>query len=325
MKNRVNPDGSVKHGRIMNPFWVIVNKEISDHIKSWRFLILISLIALTCLGSMYSALTNISEAIKESDPEDVYLFLKLYTLSNGTLPSFFVFISFLGPLLGIGMGFDAVNSEQNRGTLSRILSQPVPRDFFINAKFTASLIVISTMFFLLSFLVMGIGLISIGIPPTPEEFIRIIIFTLLAIIYVAFWLNLSILFSIRFQHPATSALSGIAIWLFFSIFYEMLVDVVFEIIVPDGMNLSTAGERLRFGILRVAPNQMFSDITTSILTPSVRSVGPLTMEQISGAIPGHLPVGQSVLLVWPYIVVMIAITLICFMFSYILFMKREIK
>ena len=44
-------------------FWVIVNKEISDHVKSWRFIILVSIIALTCLGSLYTALSNIGAAI----------------------------------------------------------------------------------------------------------------------------------------------------------------------------------------------------------------------------------------------------------------------
>ena len=141
--------------KVNHPFWVIVNKEISDHVKSWRFIILIGIIALTCMGSLYTALTNISEAIKPNDPDGSFLFLKLFTVSDGTLPSFVLFINFLGPLLGIALGFDAVNSEQNKGTLSRMLSQPIHRDCIINAKFVAALIVIGIMLFVLGFLVMG--------------------------------------------------------------------------------------------------------------------------------------------------------------------------
>lgn len=40
--------------KVNHPFWVIVHKEISDHVKSWRFLILIGIIALTCMGSLYT-------------------------------------------------------------------------------------------------------------------------------------------------------------------------------------------------------------------------------------------------------------------------------
>ena len=180
-----------------HPFWVIVNKEIADYVRSWRFIILIAIIALTCMGSLYTALSNIREAIKPNDPDSAFLFLKLFTVSDGTLPSFVVFISFLGPLLGIALGFDAINSEQNKGTLSRILSQPIHRDYLINAKFVAALSVIGIMLFVLGFLVMGFGLIAIGIPPKAEEFMRIIFFLIVSLFYVAFWLNLSIFFSIR--------------------------------------------------------------------------------------------------------------------------------
>ena len=156
---------------IEQPFWVIVNKEIRDHVRSWRFIILLAIITLTCLGALYTSLTSMHEAVKSGDVEDTFFFLKLFTVSDGTLPSFVLFINFLGPLLGIALGFDAMNSELNKGTLCRILSQPIHRDCIINAKFVAALIVITIMLFVLGFLVMGAGLIAIGIPPTPDHFL----------------------------------------------------------------------------------------------------------------------------------------------------------
>ena len=41
--------------------------------------------------------------------------------------------SFLGPLFGIMLGFDAVNNEQSEGTLNRLAAQPIYRDTIINA------------------------------------------------------------------------------------------------------------------------------------------------------------------------------------------------
>jgi ABC-2 type transport system permease protein len=315
--------------KMYHPFWVIVNKEISDHVKSWRFIILIALIVLTCIGSLYTALNNMGHAIKPNDPEGTFFFLKLFTISDGTLPAFFVFISFLGPLLGIGLGFDAVNSEQNKGTLSRILSQPIHRDYLINAKFIAALIVISVLFFALGFLVMGAGLIALGIPPTAEEFLRIIFFIILSIIYVAFWLNLSILFSVRFRQPATSALAGIAIWLFFTVFYPLIVDLITKAISPaPGMaseHQLLVLEQFKINLMRIAPYELFNEATTTLLMPAVRSLGPLTMMQAFGTIPGPLPLGQSVLLVWPQVTGIIAGTVLCFVLSYVSFMRREIR
>ena len=342
-QNLINPSGkkvnnfllflkdfrwSGKDERKVHPFGVIVAKEISDHVRSWRFIIMLVIVVLTCTGSMYTAITNLGKTVKANDPEGAFFFLRLFTISDSTMPSFFVFISFLGPLLGISLGFDAINSDQNKGILSRILSQPIHRDYLLNAKFVAALIVIGVLFFVLAFLVMGLGLIFIGIPPTPQEFLRIICFTLLSIIYVAFWLNLSILFSVQFRQPATSALAVIAIWLFFSIFYTMIINLILKPITPPEMASAQQVlkfEELRLGLLRVMPNQLFSEATTTLLMPSVRSLGPLTVEQIYGTVPGPLPLGQSLLLVWPQVTGLIAATFTCFVISYITFMRREIR
>ena len=282
--------------KVNHPFWVIVHKEISDHVKSWRFLILIGIIALTCMGSLYTALTNIGAAIKPDDPDSSFLFLKLFTASDGTLPSFVLFINFLGPLLGIALGFDAVNSEQNKGTLSRMLSQPIHRDCII--------------------------------PPTAEEFWRIVFFLITSIFYVAFWLNLAILFSLRFRQAATSALASVAVWLFFSVFYTMIVNLVAKGLSPSQMASPyqiISYQKFILGLMRLAPSELFNEATTTLLMPSVRSIGPLTMEQVQGAIPSPLPLGQSLLVVWPQLTGLIAATVICFAISYIMFMRREIR
>ena len=314
--------------KVKHPFWVIVHKEIADHVHSLRFIILISIIVLTCMGALYTALTNIGAAIKPDDPDGSFLFLKLFTVSDGTLPSFVLFINFLGPLLGIALGFDAVNSEQNKGTLSRMLAQPIHRDCIINAKFVAALIIIGALVFALGLLVMGCGLIAIGIPPTPEEFWRIILFIITGIFYVAFWLNISILFSLCFRQAATSALASVAVWLFFSVFYAMIVNVVAKALSPSGMVSvyhQISYQKFILGLMRLAPSELFNEATTTLLMPSIRSLGPLTMEQLQGAIPSPLPLGESIMIVWSQLTGLIAATVVCFAISYIVFMRREVR
>jgi ABC-2 type transport system permease protein len=311
-----------------NPFWIIVSKEISDTVKSWKFIIMVALVLLTCMGSLYAALDDFSTVIKGGSADDDFFFLKLYTHSNGTLPSFMLFISFLGPLLGISMGFDSINTEQNKGTLSRILAQPIYRDYILNAKFTASLIVLSSLFTMLSLLVLGFGLIFIGIPPSADELMRIIIFSIINIIYVGFWLNLSILFSVKFRQAATSALAGISVWLFFTIFYRMIIRLIANGLAPA--KFSSKLQLIDFqyfiqNLMRFNPGQLFNDITNTLLRPSIRSLGPLTTEQTIGAIPNPLPLGQSILLVWPQVVALIGGTLLFFAIAYTMFMRREIR
>ncbi|MCJ7841166.1 ABC transporter permease [Lederbergia sp. NSJ-179] len=305
-----------KSAKPQNSFWVLVQKEVSDHILSWRVNIIVILLALTCLGSLYTALTGLRDAASEIGADDAFLFLKLFTISDGTLPPFFVFVSFIGPLLGIALGFDAVNSEYNKGTISRIVSQPIPRDYIINAKFTASITIISVLLFALGFLVLALGIMITGIPPTPEEFLRVICFLVLSIFYIAFWLNLSILFSIRFKQAATSALSSIAIWLFFSVFYSMMINIIAK---------SLHNEVLSQNLMRISPSQLYSEATMTLLTPTIRTLGPLTMEQVVGAIPSALPLSQSLLLIMSQLIGLMAATTICFGISYALFMRKEIR
>jgi ABC-2 type transport system permease protein len=319
---------SPKPGETTHPFWVMVRKEVSDYVRSWRFIILLAIIALTCLGSMYTGLTNIGKAVKPTDPEGTFFFLKLFTIYDGILPSFFVFIGFLGPLLGISLGFDAISSEQNRGTLSRVMSQPIYRDYILNAKFVAALIVISVLFFALGFLVLGFGLVTIGIPPSVEEFFRMIFFLIISIVYVAFWLNLSILFSVRFRQAATSALAGIAIWLFFTIFFNMIIDLLTKRFEPSAYApeyIIIGYQKLVLSLMRFSPAELFSEATTTLLMPSVRSLGPLSMAQVQGAIPSPLPLGQSLLMVWPQVTALIAGSILFFGLAYISFMRKEIR
>lgn len=325
-------DGSGARVRSSSSFWVMVQKEIGDHLHSWRFGILMGIIVLACIGSIYSAVTAIAggSATSDSGGGDTFLFLKMYTLTSSSLavPSFATFLSWLGPLIGITLGFDAVNSERNKGTLGRLLSQPIYRDDFIKAKFVSSLFMIGIVVFSLGFLVMGLGLMTIGYPPTPEEFGRILIFLLIAVVYIGFWLCLSILFSIRFRQAATSALSSIAVWLFFTIFYSMIINMIDSATAVSQMAAADVQLRQMNFVLtlnRLSPTELFSETITTMLSPGVRSLGPLTMDQLIGAIASPLSLGQSLLLIWPQLTGLLAATMICFGLSYVLFMRQEVR
>ena len=110
-----------REGSAFSGLGVVVLKELSDHLTSVRMRVLEWLIVLVALAALYGAI----QQIKETTAEDPFLFLRLFTTSREPLPSFVSFISFLVPLMAIGLGFDSVNAEYNRRTLSRIL---VPAD-----------------------------------------------------------------------------------------------------------------------------------------------------------------------------------------------------
>lgn len=308
------------------PFWAMVRKEISDHIRSWQFIILLMIIALTFFASMYVAISNLNSAVSNTnDPDHLLIYLKLLTITDGTLPPFHVFISFLGPLLGISLGFNAINSEQQNGTLIRVMAQPIYRDNLLLSKFISVTILISTMFLTLALLMIGAGLLITGVPIELEEVLRIVSYIIICVFYVGFWFSLSIIFSIRFKQAATAAIASIGLWLFFTIFHSMIINVISKVIIPKSILFSSSRHTWLETLFHMAPNQLYTDATTTLLMPKIRSLGPMSMEQMAGAIPNSLPIRDSLLIVWPQVSGLISATIVCFALAYYLFMRKEIK
>src|SRR5437667_2389216 len=128
--------------------------------------------------------------------------------------------------MAIGLGFDAVNSEFNRRTLSRVLSQPIYRDALLLGKFLAGLATLAVALVALWLIVLGAGILMLGLPPREVEVARGIGFLVVAIAYGGVWLAVALLFSVIFRSTATSALCALGLWLFFFILCPMIASAI---------------------------------------------------------------------------------------------------
>ncbi len=226
-----------REGSAFQGLGVVMLKELSDHLTSVRMRVLEWLIVLVALAALYGAI----QQIKDTTAEDPFLFLRLFTTSRDPLPSFVSFLSFLVPLMAIGLGFDSVNGEHNRRTLSRILAQPIYRDALLFGKFLAGLVTLSISLVTLWLLVIGLGLLLIGIPPGAEEIARSFVFLLVTIVYAGVWLALALLFSILFRSAATAALVTLGIWLLITFIWPVLAGAIAQIIVPPDPRYAALG------------------------------------------------------------------------------------
>lgn len=309
----------------------LFKKEFTDHFRSKRFLIVLLLIAITSIGSVVSSGSAIKESLSNNTNSVAYSFLSIYTTGGQSLPSLLSFLALLGPIVGLALGFDAVNGERSRRTLSRLVAQPIYRDTIINGKFIAGVAVISIMVLSLGIFVGGLGIIITGLPPTLDEFVRLLVFMIFTVVYMSFWLALSQTFSLLFRHAATSALLGIAIWLFLAFFLGMIAGLIANAVAPVDPNNGTVAEVManfdwKINISRISPTTLFSESAGALLNPTQNAIGSMwTIIQYSGANNSMLPLGQSLLLVWPHLTALIALTIIVFAVSYICFMKQEIR
>ena len=311
----------------------IIKKELADHFSSYRFTIIFALVAMLSLITAYMVGINIRDELAGiAKPQ--FIFLMLFT-SSGALFSLVQFVAFFGPLVGLVLGFDTINRERSQGTLSKLLSQPIYRDVVINGKFLAGVVMISVMMVSIVMVITGLGLIVLGIIPGLEEIWRIIIYLIISIIYISFWLGVSILFSILFRSTATSALAALAVWIFFSFFISLGASVLANALDAEPAGDDTQVVMRRANIVKAfvltSPMELYREATATIIDPTRKStprsmvtVGPLENLSMS-RFAGPLPLAQSFLIVAPYIITLLAITVICFAISYIVFMRQEIR
>lgn len=312
----------------------IIRKELADHFSSYRFIILFALIAMVSLITTYMVGMGLKEELSGlAKPK--FVFLMLFT-STGPMFSLVQFVAFFGPLIGLILGFDAINRERSSGTLSKLASQPIYRDAIINGKFLAGVMTITIILLSILLVVSGLGLTLIGVVPGVEEVWRMMIYLVISIVYIALWLGISILFSILFRGIATSALATLAMWIFFSFFVSMGASVVASAVVP--LDHTTRGDperlmkhlKVQRMVSLISPMQLYNDSTAIIVDPTRKTtrslvlMGPL--ERLSSArFERPLMLSQSIYVVIPHLISLIAITVICFGVSYAVFMKQEIR
>jgi ABC-2 type transport system permease protein len=316
----------------LSGIFTILRKELEDHFSSTRFLLISALIVM--VGVIIASMVGmgIQEELKGAT-KPTLIFLFLFT-STGKFFSFVQFIGFFGPLIGIILGFDSINRERVSRTLSKLVSQPIYRDSIINAKFLAGIVTIAVVLVGIVLIISGLGIRLIGVVPGSEEVGRLAIYLITSILYISFWLGVSILFSVIFRSTATSALASLALWIFFSFFVSLGASVLSDMVAPIGQTGASPETIMRHAQVQravslLSPVNLYTEATSTILNPMRQTtklvfVGP--MEQLSmSRFQNPLPLLQSLLIVLPHLISLVAITVLCFGICYLIFMRQEIR
>jgi len=304
----------------------VMAKEMADQLTGARMRILEILILITAAGTIFNALQTIQSDTSQSTQ---FLYLKLFTASKDPLPAFVGFLGFLVPLIAIALSFDSINGEFNRRTLSRVLAQPVYRDAFLMGKFLACFSTLAVFFSAIWLLIFGVGIMRLGVPPTSEETWRALMFLVVTIFYGGIWTALALLFSTIFRSPATAALASISVWLFFTIFWNIVAGLIFPVLAPK--QVTSLDEYLAAGqtqvvLERISPSTLYAEAAFALLQPSARSLGFVLPIQLDRAVMGtSLPFDQSLILIWPHLTGLIATTILLFAIAYVIFQRQEIR
>ena len=132
-------------------------------------------------------------------------------------------------LIAILFTFDAISSEQERGTLRLILSNSISRGTVLISKLLAALIAIGIPFLIAAlinlFLLYTSGNISLG----PSDWGRLGVIVFIAFVYVSTFLALGLLISSRMSNSSTSLTILLLIW------------TVWVVLLPSTLGALTSG------------------------------------------------------------------------------------
>lgn len=323
---------------------VIGAREFTEHLLSVRFIALLLVLGLAGLLAIYAVAGTFRDVASDIarqttvTGQQIPVFTLLFTTSPAipgitgqSFPSFVRLVALLGPVLGIAFGFDAISSERSEGTLPRLVSQPIHRDDVVNGKFVAGLAVIAMIMGAVILMLAGVGIVRLGVVPDGDIALRLVSWFGVTVLYVAFWLALATLASVVFRRAATAALVVIAFWLVLALFGSQIISTVANALrpVPASPTASEvlANAQMITDLQRLNPIMLFQQMTQALLDPTVQSfdIAALAQTDQTRAAVTILPFGQSLLLIWPQVVLLVAGTVACFAAGYISFMRQEIR
>lgn len=311
----------------------VFRKEVTDIFGSKRYLILFALILLLSTLSVYQG----AEYIR-NNPEAG--FLAIFSGARFGF-SFVQLMVFFGPILGLALGFDAINKEKTSGTLLILLSQPIFRDSVINGKFLAGAAALATLTVSTIGIMYGLAIPMLGFGPTLEGASRVVLFSSLTVLYLAFWLSLGLLFSVLTKKTSTSMLASIATWLSCVMIINILAFLIANLMVPvpggmfrsdmRGFNPQESSEfqelmqrrfSIQSSISKISPTNLYSEAATAVLGVTQSSFGMSSGGPHSFITP---TLYQGLSASWANIAAIAVGLVVCFAASYVKFLRSEIR
>jgi ABC-2 type transport system permease protein len=133
-------------------------------------------------------------------------------------------------------------------------------------------------------------------------------------------------------------LASLAVWIFFSFFVSLGAGFLADAVAPVGQGGSTGvdpsviikNEQIQRTVSLFSPMTLYNEATSTILDPTRKTtktmvlMGPFERLSLS-RFQNPLPLSQSLFIVTPHLISLIAITFLCFGICYYVFMRQEIR
>lgn len=297
--------------------FTVASREFSEIVRSKRFLILIVIFGLVMIIPMVTIYVQIIQMMPDMPgvPMPVgFLGMMGFMLSS--------ILSTFAPVMGVALGCDTISGEREKGTLKLVLAQPVFRDTVINGKFVAATSAVSLAVLITSLATIGVITTVIGVTPTAEEALRIALFLPFTVLFTMTYYGIAAFLSTTLKKTSQSVILSVTVWAVFTFVIPVIASFIAIMIAPppfvpgqQGAEYDVAGYLAVIEtISSITPNYHFGKIGQYLLglyanTPAQQEASIMSSLMHAG----------------PNILVLVIVTALVFIASYIAFTRQEVR
>lgn len=215
----------------MNGILCLAKKEFKTAFRDKVFFVIVLLFLLMSVASVYIGTTT-----KNAEMQAYENIVTVIKAQGGNLPgapeiyplailrNIIEYITMIGAVLAIFLGFDSFSGERENGTLGLLLTRPIYRDQLVTGKLLGAGMIIGAL--LSVTLIFNITLFSVitGMIPSLSEILRLAVFILLAFVYMMVFYIGTLFVSIKTRDRAFGFLTMLVVWIFVSFVIPQLAD-----------------------------------------------------------------------------------------------------
>lgn len=216
----------------MSGILTLARKEVKTAFRDSIFLIIIGLFVLLSVISVYigsstknaelQAYQDILQLLKSQGATSLPSPPAIYPLS--VLSNIVSYVSMIGAVVAIFLGFESFSGERNNGTLKLIAARPVYRDQIVTGKLLGGGMVIGVLLGIILIFNLVLFVFVSGLTPGINEIIRLLSFFLLAFVYMMVFYTATLYVSLRTNDSAFGFMLMMIIWLTISFVLPQLAE-----------------------------------------------------------------------------------------------------
>lgn len=215
----------------MNGIFSLANKEFKTALKDKVFLMIVLLFLLMSVASVYIGTTT-----KNAEMQAYENIVAMIKTQGGNLPAapeiyplailrnIIEYITMIGAVLAIFLGFDAFSCERENGTLRLLLTRPLYRDQLVTGKLLGAGMIIGALLSVTLIFNLTLFSVTTGIIPSLNEILRLVVFIALAFVYMMVFYIGTLFVSIKTRDRAFGFLTMMVAWIFVSFVIPQLAD-----------------------------------------------------------------------------------------------------